>query len=64
LDAELDMVRQVDLRARGFTALLASLIIWMQQDHRAFKHPRRSIDLDQQEFRLPHYSLTTIRCRR
>jgi hypothetical protein len=29
----------------------------MQQDHWVFKHPRRSIDLDQQEFSPRHYEL-------
>jgi|HubBroStandDraft_1064217.scaffolds.fasta_scaffold1149640_1 hypothetical protein len=56
-DAELDMPRQAELQVRGFTALVACIIIWMQQDHWVFKHPRRSIDLDQQEFTPRHYDL-------
>ena len=54
-EAELDMPRQVELEVRGFTAVVASIIIWLQQDHWVFKNPRRSIDLDQQEF-APRYS--------
>jgi len=50
LDAELDMPRQAAHRVRGFIALVACIVIWMQQDHRVIKHPRRSLDLNQQEF--------------
>ncbi len=53
-EAELDMPRLVELDVRGFTAVVAAIIIWLQQDHWVFKNPRRSIDLDQQEF-APRY---------
>jgi len=53
-DAELDMPRQGKLRVHGFVALAACVIIWMQRDHQVFKHPRRSIDLDQQKFARRH----------
>ncbi|HUN58273.1 MAG TPA: hypothetical protein VMU41_09170 [Candidatus Binataceae bacterium] len=56
-DAEIDMPRNAELEVRGFTALVAHVIIWIQQDHWVFKHPRRSIDLDQQEFTPRHYDL-------
>jgi hypothetical protein len=56
-EAELDMPRQMELEVRGFTAVVAAIIIWLQQDHWVFKNPRRSIDLDQQEFAPRYYEL-------
>jgi hypothetical protein len=50
LDMELDMQRFVEPEVRTFAALVTDAIIWLQQDHWVFKHPRRSIDLDHQEF--------------
>ena len=53
MDTELDMQRLVQVEVRTFTELLTDVIIWLQQDRWVFKHPRRSIDLDHQEF-TPH----------
>jgi hypothetical protein len=50
MDTELDMQRLVRPEVRTFAALLTDAIIWLRQDHGVFKHPRRSIDLDHQEF--------------
>jgi hypothetical protein len=50
MDTELDMQRMVQPEVRTLTALLTDAIIWLQQDHWVFKHPRRSIDLDHQKF--------------
>ena len=52
---ELDMPRQLEAAPAGFTALVVNVIIWLQQDHRVFKHPRRSIDRDQQTFTPKYY---------
>ncbi|MGA2409252.1 MAG: hypothetical protein ABSG46_02545 [Candidatus Binataceae bacterium] len=52
---ELDMPRQLEAAPARLTALVINAIIWLQQDHWVLKHPRRSIDLEQQIFTPPHY---------
>ena len=53
MDTELDMQRMVQPEVRSFMAVLIDALIWLKQDHRILRHPRRSIDLDHQEF-SPH----------
>ena len=57
MDTELDMQRMVQPQVRTFLGILIDAIIWLQQDHWLFKHPRRSVDLDHQEF-APHFYRT------